>query len=101
MPCRVEALAAEALFNHSMLVLSPFEAFDCKRPPASKGGGGGGGSRSGEPLTGKQAGVIAAQGESSSSQTLILAIICAHRTRMEITLFCPSSHCCAQFRPSS
>ena len=88
MPCRVEALAAESLLNHSMLVLSPFEAFDCKRPPDSKVGGS---SRSGEPLTGKQAGVIAAQGEASSTRVLLLAIICAIKC---------AQHMCHQVRPS-
>ncbi len=50
-PASVEALEREVLLNRSMAVMSPFEAFDCMRPPEGR-----------EPQDGAITGVKAAQG---------------------------------------
>ena len=57
-------MEAEALLNHSLLVLSPFEAFSCKAPLQSEGAAPG--IKIGpDQLAGKEAGIQAAQGELS------------------------------------
>ena len=60
---RVSALKAEALLNHSMLVMPPFEAFDCATPRDSKRSGQSGESSDPKLMTGKEAGVLASKGQ--------------------------------------
>ena len=60
-------LKAEALLNHSMLVMPPFEAFNCRSAPPSGGskrpGHGNGGGSDPKLMTAKEAGVIASKGQ--------------------------------------
>ena len=50
-------MKAEALLNHSMMVMSPFEAFGCSRRPSK-------GSRESSNLKGKDSGILASKGRS-------------------------------------
>lgn len=51
-------MEAEALLNHSMLVLSPFESFECKGTPNDS-------TKSHNGMDGKEVGIFSAQGKLS------------------------------------